>query len=118
MMADCVLSMRRVQGKRGLPRATKDLDVLVEPERENARRTLRALKSFLGTVRGITETKLTNPRTLVRARGAFGDVDASYLGLRDLLKAKRASGRAQDLADVEALENHRAPREQARTEGL
>ncbi len=119
-------------GFHGHPRATKDLDVLIEPERENARRMLRALRKFLGTARGITETKLTNPRTLIvlgvapiridiltsisgvssfgaayrrRARGALGDVRASYIGLRDLLIAKRASGRTQDLADVEALEN-------------
>jgi hypothetical protein len=123
-------------GFHGHPRATKDLDVLVEPERENARRVLRALATFLGTSRGITEIKLTNPRTLIvlgvapiridiltsidgilsfdaayrrRARGSLGEVGASYLGLSDLLKAKRASGRLQDLADVAALENLKKP---------
>jgi hypothetical protein len=119
-------------GFHGHPRATKDLDVLIEPERENARRVLRALKKFLGTARGITESKLTNTRTLIvlgvapiridiltsikgvvsfdaayrrRARGSLGDVPASYLSLSDLLEAKRASGRLQDVADVAALDN-------------
>ena len=122
-------------GFHGHPRATKDLDILVEPKSDNAKRVLRAMAAFLGSSpRGVTETKLTNPRTLIvlgvapiridvltsisgipsfdaayrkRSRGSFGEVPANYLCLADLMRAKRASGRLQDLADVEALEKVR-----------
>jgi hypothetical protein len=114
----------------GHPRATKDLDVLLDATPTNAERALRAFRRFLGTTRGITKAKLLRPRTLVvlgvapvridvltsiagvnsfaaayarRASGKLGRSKAAYLGLEDLLAAKVASGRLQDLADVEAL---------------
>ncbi len=39
-----------------------------------------------------------------RVSGCFGAVPVSYIGKAELLRNKRATGRAQDLADVEALE--------------
>jgi hypothetical protein len=36
--------------------------------------------------------------------GVFGDVPARYIGRDDLIRAKRASGRPQDLADLESLQ--------------
>ncbi|HMA91466.1 MAG TPA: hypothetical protein VKP30_02225 [Polyangiaceae bacterium] len=48
------------------PRATKDIDVLVDPTVANARRVVNALTSFLGSIGpDITVARLTNPRTLV-----------------------------------------------------
>lgn len=112
------------------PRATKDIDVLVDPTVANAGRVRRALGEFLGAkTPGITIAKLTNPRTLIvlgvppvridvltsilgvrfggawrrRVDGRFGAVAAHYLSLEDLIDAKRASGRLQDLADLEVL---------------
>lgn len=38
-----------------------------------------------------------------RAEGTFGSVTASFLSLEDLLAAKLASGRPQDLADADVL---------------
>jgi hypothetical protein len=113
------------------PRATKDLDVLVEPTRTNAVRVRAALRDFLGAEpKGITVAKLTNARTLIvlgvapvridlltsidgvpafaaawrrRETGRFGTVPTHFLALRDLVRAKEASGRPQDDADLVVL---------------
>jgi hypothetical protein len=112
------------------PRFTKDIDVWLETTADNARRVLAALDEFgFGTV-GLREEDFTTPGMVVqlgvapnridlltaidgvefaeawegRVEGAFGDQRVSYLGRRELVRNKTASGRAQDLADLEALE--------------
>lgn len=114
------------------PRATKDLDVLIDRSLPNARRACKALREFLGTeAPNITETTLTDPRSLIvlgvapvridvltsiegvssfapawkrRSEGRYGDVPAHFLALEDLIASKQAAGRPQDLADVDVLE--------------
>ena len=113
------------------PRATKDLDILLDPTPTNARRVLAALRDFFGaTDVGYTVEDLTDPRWIIqlgvapvridllshlpgcsrfrsawknRVEARFGDVPAHYLGLDDLIRAKQASGRAQDRADLLVL---------------
>jgi len=113
------------------PRATKDLDILLEPTPANARRVLAALREFFGgTDLGYAVTDLTNPRWIIqlgiaplridllsqlpgcpnfqavwknRVKARFGSVPACYLGLEDLMRNKEASGRGQDLVDVRFL---------------
>jgi hypothetical protein len=113
------------------PRATKDLDLLVEPTAENARRVLDAMSDFFGGADlGYGVEDLTDPGWIVqlgvapvridlhagleglpdfesvwagRVDAPFGTVDAHYLGLDDLLRAKEAAGREQDRADLAAL---------------
>jgi hypothetical protein len=113
------------------PRATKDIDVLVDRSLANARRVRAALISFLGApAPNITEAKLQNPRTLIvlgvppvridvltsidgvpsfsaawkrRAEGHYGATPAHFLSLTDLMAAKSASARPQDLADLDVL---------------
>ena len=113
------------------PRATKDLDVLLDRTQANARRACTAIASFLGTpAPNITVSALMNPRTLIvlgvppvridiltsidgvssfaaawkrRAQGHFGDVPTQYISRDDLVAAKRASARPQDLVDVDVL---------------
>lgn len=116
----------------GYPRATKDLDVLVRANPENAARVYAALAAFgaplsafevsqadFATYTGILQIGLP-PRRIDVLNGASGisfdqavaeglhfDLEGRripVIGLDALLRNKRAAGRAQDLADVEALE--------------
>lgn len=116
------------------PRATKDLDVFLEPTWANGERALRAVREFLGTDLGLTPGDLSTPGRIVqlgvaptridllaklaadtpfedlwhrRVEAAFGDVPASYLSLEDLIAEKAAAGRDQDKADLRTL--RRAP---------
>lgn len=113
------------------PRATKDLDILIDPTPSNARKMLDALRDFFGGADlGYTVEDVTDPQWIIqlgvapiridvlsqlagcpdfqtlweyKMSGRFGSVAASYLGLDDLIRAKEASGRLQDRADVRAL---------------
>ncbi len=128
------------------PRATKDIDVLVDRTPRNARRVCACLIAFLGTAApNITEAKLRDPRTMIvlgvppvridvmtsiagvtsfaaafrrRTVGTYGATPAAFLSLADLIAAKAASGRPQDLADLDLLQRvarRRSARMPART---
>lgn len=116
----------------GHPRATKDLDILVRATPENAQRVYSALAAFgaplqtfevkeedFATYDGVLQLGVPPRRIDILNRVAgvsFDDVvreGASFvldgrsvpvIGLSALIANKRAAGRAQDLADVEALE--------------
>ena len=116
----------------GHPRATKDLDVLVRANVDNARRVYGALAAFgaplsafevgetdFATYDGVLQIGVPPLRIdiLNRADGITFDeaiVEGSLfeldgraipvIGRSALLKNKRAAGREQDLADVKALE--------------
>jgi hypothetical protein len=113
----------------GVPRATFDLDILVEATPDNAQRLLDALlDAGLGTAAMTTaEELLAHEITIFRDRVQI-DVQTSTPGIRfeevwerrevmkygrqefyvlsrdDLIASKRASGRQQDLEDVRLLE--------------
>lgn len=114
----------------GVPRMTGDLDLLVEPSAENAERVMRALTDFgFGDV-GLSAADFQRPDVVVqlgfpplridlltsitgvafeeawkgRVKDSFGGVPASFLGLDELRRNKRAVGRHKDLADLDALE--------------
>jgi len=114
------------------PRATKDLDILIEPTPTNARKVLAALRDFLGGVDlGYSEEDVTDPRWIIqlgvapvridlmseipgcggfdttwkgRVDATFGSVPAHYIGLDELIGAKGAVHRPQDRADLRILE--------------
>ena len=116
----------------GHPRATKDLDVLVRPSTDNAKRVYSALAAFgaplsafdvgeadFATYDGVLQMGVPPVRIdiLNRADGiTFDEAVAEgtkfeldghtipVIGRAALLKNKRAAGREQDLADVKALE--------------
>ena len=52
--------------------------------------------------------RLLNPAWRRRAKGSYGEQPVAYLGLDDLIAAKKAAGRPQDRLDVERLEQVRA----------
>ena len=114
----------------GRPRATKDLDVLIDTTPDNARRILAALEAFLGVKTSYTVKELLDPETIIqlgvapvridllskikgcpdfgavwkrRVDARFGRVPSYYLGFEDLIIAKEAAGRLQDQADVRSL---------------
>ena len=76
------------------PRATKDLDILVSPEAENAKATYAALAQFDATWQRRVEGVID----------ASNDLKAYFISRQDLIAAKLAAARPQDLADVDAIE--------------
>ncbi len=113
----------------GFPRATKDIDFFVWANPENAANLLRALDRFGAPLGDLSVTDFTSDETvfqigagprridiLTRIDGVkFEEAYARRLTVRlegievpvisrdDLIANKRASGRTQDLADVERL---------------
>ena len=114
----------------GVPRATFDLDILIEPTCDNAKRLLSALRDAdLGTAFQIDAAELlANEITVFQDRVRI-DVQTSTPGLlfedawgsketihyqgqdlyvvsrANLISAKRASGRHVDLEDIAILED-------------
>jgi hypothetical protein len=115
----------------GHPRATKDMDVLIRANASNAERVYRALAAFgaplqsfsveakdFATYDGVLQIGLPPRRVdiLNRADGiSFDEAVAEgsafelegrtipVIGRSALIRNKRATGRAQDAADLEAL---------------
>ena len=113
----------------GAPRFTGDLDVLVRPDPDNAKRIVEALADFGFRFDNLTAADFQNPEKVVqlgvppvridlitsitgvswedavarKEAGAFGDVPVNYLGREQYVVNKRATGRRKDLADLEAL---------------
>lgn len=116
------------------PRYTKDIDIWIDAELENARRAWRALAKFGAPLGGLTVEDLATSGTVFqigvapnridilnrleglefanawrrRETTSYGDVTVTVLGREELIANKRAVGRLQDLADLEILE--RRPR--------
>lgn len=112
------------------PRFTGDLDIWVKPDPANAKRIVRAIDDFGFGSLGITEKDflsknyfiqlgyapvridITSDLSGVFFEEAWADrktIDLSglkipFIGMEDLIKNKIASGRAQDIADVEKLQ--------------
>lgn len=113
----------------GAPRYTGDIDILVKPDTQNARRIMVALNEFgFGSV-GLTEADFESPDKVVqlgvppvridiitsltgvswkeafsgRVTGKYGDLPVYYIGRDQFIANKRAIGRKKDLADLDAL---------------
>lgn len=120
----------------GAPRFTGDLDLLVKTELANAKRVMAALKRFgFGSLK-LSPADFAKPDAIVqlgrtplridimtsitgvtwqKARrnctpGECGGVPVLFLSRADFIANKRASGRAKDIADIEALESKPARR--------
>ncbi len=113
------------------PRATGDLDLWIEPTAANAARTFAALRAFGAPLDGVDERTFTAPGTVLqlgvpprridlltsltglefaaawpgRVHRDIGGVACDFIGRDDLIRNKRALGRARDLADLEDLEH-------------
>ncbi|MFW6133460.1 MAG: hypothetical protein ACOC8F_06140 [Planctomycetota bacterium] len=113
----------------GVPRYTGDMDLYVEPSHANAERIMAALEEFgFGDV-GLAPEDFRLPRKVIqlgvspvrvdivtsidgvdwptawahREEAVYGNVRVPVIGRPQLVANKRAAGRGQDLADLEAL---------------
>ena len=117
----------------GLPRATGDLDLWVNPHQDNADRVRRALVRFGAPTADLRPDDFTRPDVIFqvgvsprrvdvlttidgvefatawqdRLTASLGDLDVPVLSREHLIRNRRACGRPKDLADLAWLE--RAP---------
>ena len=107
------------------PRYTKDLDIWIGPASDNVMGANRVLAEYgspellapdapseilqLGVEPNRIDLFLSIPGVTFadawtsRVRAPYGDLDVNWIGLDCLIKAKAATGRQRDLADVETL---------------
>lgn len=113
----------------GHPRYTKDLDFWIWPESHNAENVLKALHDFGFSTLGLQTSDFMAPDVAIqlgqppnridlltsvtgldfetafqhRQEVVFEGIPINFIALEDLVKNKQATGRLQDLADVEKL---------------
>lgn len=124
------------------PRATRDLDLLISPDSDNSKAVYAALGQFGAPIEGLSPKDFAEPDSFFRMgtppvmidilprisgvefesawqRRVNVQIDesltATFISRDDLLAAKIAAGRAQDLVDVAAL---RESRQQSETNQL
>jgi len=111
------------------PRYTKDLDLWISADTDNAAAVYKALKEFGAPLAGLTEADFAeegyfyqmgippmrvdilmgipgmdfDPAWLHRVEVDFDDLVVQFISRDDLIQAKKASGRPQDLIDVDLL---------------
>ncbi len=114
----------------GHPRYTKDLDVWVKAEPDNAKKIINALEEFGFSDLGISEKELLNEESIIqlgypperidlilsasgisfdecyekRREVEYKGVKIGFIDIENLKLNKKATGRFQDLADLENLE--------------
>lgn len=117
-------------GFHGMPRYTKDMDILVEPAVENGERIIQAIKDFGFESLGLTKEDFNNKKQIVqlgqepgridvitsipgcsfkeiwanKKSGEYGLEKVYFIGFQDLMKNKKSAARPQDRVDVEKLE--------------
>lgn len=115
----------------GHPRFTGDIDFFIERTEANAARLERVLEDFGFGGLGLTAADFLEPSVVVqlgrpprridlltsidgvdfesawphRVVSEMGGLPVHFIGKEDLLRNKRATGRAQDLADLQKLED-------------
>lgn len=117
-------------GIHGHPRYTGDLDIWLLPDSANATKILKVIKEFGFGSLDIKETDLTKEDSIIqlgypplridlltsidgvhfnecflnRKEIEIDGLLVNFIGYTDLIKNKKASGRHQDLGDIENLE--------------
>jgi hypothetical protein len=74
------------------PRYTKDLDILIEPKTDNAKKLLIALK-------GLEFADIWKSRI----QGPYGKQTVNFIDRQNLIRSKSLSNRAQDKVDLKLL---------------
>jgi hypothetical protein len=114
----------------GYPRYTGDIDILIRPSEENARRLENLLLEFGFASLGLSATDLLERERVIqlglapnridlltsltgiefdeawkdRVKAELDGLPVVFLGRTALIRNKRATGRAQHIADADALE--------------
>ncbi|MEW6108952.1 MAG: nucleotidyltransferase [Nitrospirota bacterium] len=120
----------------GYARTTLDIDIFVKPEKKNAERVWKALKEFGYDMTDISIDDLLTKKILIRqyavetdihphvkgiifndawknrVRAKYGDTFVYFASLDDLIKMKKAAGRAKDLEDLKILRNIKRMKEE------
>ena len=124
----CIVGAYAV-GFHTVPRYTKDIDILVEPEKENAMRIIKSLKKFgfkniglktedfyskgkiiqlgyepvridiLTSLKGCTFNEVWKGRVC----GAYGKEKVFFIGPKELIKSKKSTKRPVDKIDIAKL---------------
>ena len=119
----------------GYPRMTMDVDILLLPTIENAKRIIASLEQFGFGQAGIPPAAFTREGTAITLGeqpnqvdlltsmsrepvgnimqnavwGELAGINVRFVSRDDLLEAKRQAGRPKDLADLDELEKIDAP---------
>jgi predicted nucleotidyltransferase len=115
----------------GYARATLDIDIFIRPTKDNANKTLVALKDFGYDVTDVKKDDLLKKKLLIRqyavetdihpfvtgitfervwknkVRAKFGNTFVYFASLNNLIRMKQAAGRAKDLEDLRYLKRLR-----------
>lgn len=111
----------------GYARATLDVDIFIDANEGNVRRTWKALQAFGYDVSDLTLVALRTKKILIRqylvetdihpfvagvtfeevwahrVEGEIGETTAWFASLDDLIRMKEAAGRPKDLEDLKVL---------------
>jgi len=113
----------------GAPRFTGDIDLLVRPVAENARRVLTSLRDFGFDSLNLNESDFTRIENIIqlgvspvridiltsltgvdweksqanKVAGDYGGTPVYFLGKKEFILNKKSLGRKKDLADIEAI---------------
>jgi len=111
------------------PRYTKDMDIFVEPDKDNARRIIKSLSEFGFKSLALEEKDLIRKGKIIqlgyepvridlitsiegcdfkeawnnKAIGNYGKQKVIFIGLKELIKNKKKTGRKQDSVDIAVL---------------
>ncbi len=115
----------------GYPRFTTDIDIFFHAETKNIQKLKAALVTFGFEESSLPDSIFIEKGTIIKfgiepvridllneidglqyddsqkrtVRGKYGTIEVTFIGKSDLIINKKASGRTQDLADLEKLEN-------------
>ena len=111
----------------GYARATLDIDLFVKPSPSNIRRVMKALRQFGYDLADFTENDFLTHKVLIRQdvletdihpfikgvtfdeiwknkiSGRIGKADVFFPSLEDMIRMKKAAGRAKDREDLKFL---------------
>ena len=113
----------------GYPRYTKDIDILIEPTKENAKKIISAIREFGIKSQDLTEEDFIKKNRVIqlgyepvridiltsvegvsfstiwrnKVEDFYGKEKVYFVGLKELIRIKKKVARPQDLIDLEEL---------------